>query len=207
MGFFSKIFGDSSDIERQLEETYESMFVAGMGMSQSDAREMVRDLIKQAKEEAEKEGTSKIPPNFGDLLIETEDKEQRISIMLTKRRKEGVRDEDIRWWWNMHDLERRLLVKNDEISRLASFKYHIQEGKSSEDAAALVKKYFPIFGDSDDTSTSSGEDLPLPYELKDRINIYIQKRATDDAHIYKQDIESSSSFNALVRKEIRDRKL
>jgi hypothetical protein len=50
---------------------------------------------------------------------------------------------------------------------------------SEEEAAKEVKKYFPIFGDPDDTSTSSGDDRPLPCELKDRINIYIQKKGTN----------------------------
>ena len=207
MGFFSCLFGGSSDIERQLEASYVSMFVAIKGMSQSEARSMVRKLIKRAKEEAEKEGTSKIPPNFGDILIDSEDKEQKIKMMLRKRRNEGVRDEDIRWWWNMHDLERRLLTKDDEVSRLGLFIYHMKEGKSEEQAATLVKKYHPIFGDPDDTSTSSGDDRPLPYELKDRINIYIQHRATKDKDNYKKDIEASSSFNALVRGEIKGGKL
>ena len=207
MGFFSSLFGGSSDIERQLEESYVSMFVAVKGMSQSEARSMVRDLIKQAKEEAEKEGTSKIPSNFGDILIDSEDKEQKIKMMLRKRRNEGVRDEDIKWWWNMHDLERRLLTKDDEVSRLGLFIYHMKEGKSEEQAATLVKKYHPIFGDPDDTSTSSGDDRPLPYELKDRINIYIQHRATNNTDNYKKDIEASSSFNSLVRREIRGGRL
>ena len=207
MGFFSCLFGGSSDIERQLEESYVSMFVAVKGMSQSEARSMVRNLIKQAKEGAEKEGTSKIPPNFGDILIDSEDKEQKIKMMLRKRRNEGVRDEDIRWWWNMHDLERRLLTKDDEVSRLGLFIYHMKEGKSEEQAATLVKKYHPIFGDPDDTSTSSGDDRPLPYELKDRINIYIQHRATNNTDNYKKDIEASSSFNSLVRREIRGGRL
>lgn len=207
MGFFSNIFGGSSDIERQLEDTYVPMYVAGKGMSQSEARKAVRDLIQQAKEEAEKEGTTNIPKNFGDTLIDSEHKEQKIKMMLEKRRKDGVKDEDIRWWWNMHDLERRLLTKNDESSHLALFIHNMKEGRNSEESASLVKRYFPIFGDPDDTSTSSGDDRPLPHELKDRINIYIQNRATEDSGKYKKDIERSSSFNALVRKEIKSGRL
>jgi len=186
---------------------YVPMFVAGKGMTLNEARKAVRDLIQQAKEEAEKEGTSDIPQDYGDTLIDTEQNTQAIKTMLEKRRKEGVRDEDIRWWWNMHDLERRFLDKDDELSRVALFIHNIQEGRSSEEAAALVKKYFPIFGDPDDASTSSGDDRPLPYELKDRINIYIQHRATEDSGKYKKDIERSSSFNALVRKEIKSGRL
>jgi polyhydroxyalkanoate synthesis regulator phasin len=202
MGSFTGSFGGSSDIERRLEEMYVPMFVAGRGMSQDEARNMVRYLIRQAKEDAEKEGTTKIPPNFGNMLIDSEDKYQEIKTMLAKRRKEGVRDEDIRWWWNMHDLERRLMANDDEVTRLASFIYHKQEGKNSEQATTLVKKHLPIFGDPDDTRTFFGDDRPLPYELKDRVSIYIQHRANDDSDDYKRDVEHSSSFNALVRREI-----
>jgi hypothetical protein len=183
------------------------MFVAVRGMSQSEARSVVREMIQQAKEEAEKEGTSKISPNFGDFLIDSEDKDEEITTMLKKRRKEGVRDEDMRWWWNMHDLERRLLTKDDIITRFGFYTQHMKEGKSKEQAAALVKKYFPIFGDPDNTSASSGDDRPLPYELKDRINIYIQHRAANDGDNYKKEIEVSSSFNALVRREIKGGRL
>jgi hypothetical protein len=207
MGFFSNIFGGSSDIEQQIEDTYVPMYVAGKGMSLNEARKAVRDLIQQVKEEAEKEGTADIPQDYGDTLIDSEHKTQAIKTMLEKRRKEGVRDEDIRWWWNMHDLERRFLDKDDELSRVALFIHNIQEGRSSEEAAALVKKYFPIFGDPDDTSTSSGDDRPLPYELKDRINIYIQNRSTDSGANYKKDIEKYSSFNSLVRREIKSGRL
>jgi hypothetical protein len=60
-----------------------------------------------------------------------------------------------------------------------------------------------MYGDPADTSHRSGDDRPLPYELKDRINRYIEKRRLHDPEAYKQDIQISSSFNALVRKEIR----
>lgn len=79
MGFFSNVFGGSSDIEQKLEDTYVPMYVAGKGMSQSEARKAVRGLIQQAKEEAKKEGTVNIPKNFGDTLIDSEHKEQKMT--------------------------------------------------------------------------------------------------------------------------------
>ncbi len=124
--------------------------------------------------------------------------------MLAKRRKEAVRDEDIRWWMNRHELDRKMMIKVDDISKLALFKKLMEEDhRSEEEAAKEVKKYFPIFGDPDDASTSSGDDRPLPFELKDRINIYIQKRSQTDPTKYKKEIAKSSSFNALIRKEIK----
>lgn len=52
------------------------------------------------------------------------------------------------------------------------------------------------------TKGIKGDDRPLPYELKKRVNEYIGKRMSDPIE-YKRNIETSSSFNALIRKEIK----
>lgn len=204
MGIFSKLFGSSSDINKELEDLYVPMFQMMMGMSPSQAKSTFRDLYKQAEEEAKAEGSLNLPLNLGDILLEKESTDKKINSMLAKRRNEGVRDEDIRWWMNRHELDRKMMIKVDDMNRLALFIKHREEGGLSEDEAAIrVKKFFPIFGDPDDTSTSSGDDRALPFELKDRINIYIEKRSQSDQERCKKEIEKSSSFNALIRNEIK----
>jgi len=204
MGFFSKLFGGSSTHERELEELYVNMYVSAKGLSPSEARDTVRTFIQQAKEEGQKEGSDKLPPNWGDVLLLMESTDEKIRAMLSGKRKEGVTDEDIRWAWNMSDLERRLMLKEDENSRIALLMYHLDQGVSKEEAAVEMKRVHPVYGDSSDTSKSSGNDRPLPFELKDRINRYIEMRGEQGADAYKTDLESSSSFNALVRREIRN---
>jgi hypothetical protein len=204
MGIFSKLFGSSSSIEKQLEEKYVPMLQTMLGMSLPQAVYFFNTLLQQAKREAQKEGTLDLPLNFGDILLKKEATDEKIRSILAKKRKEGVKDEDIRWWWNMHDLERRMMLKIDDIFRLALFAKLVEEdGLTKEEAAKRVRKLFPIFGDPDDTTHSSGDDRPLPYELKDRINNYTMKRSMLDPERYKKEIEESSSFNALIRKEIR----
>ncbi len=186
MGFFSKkSFGGSS--ERELEEFYVDMYVSAKGFSRSDARKAIREFIQQAKEEAQREGTADLPQNFGDELLAIESTDEKVKAMFSKSRKEGVTDEDIRWWWNMPDLERRLMLKDDENSRIA-----------------LLKKFHPMYGNPNDTSKSSGDDRPLPFELEDRINRYIEMRREQGGDFFKADLEATSSFNALVRREIRN---
>ena len=170
MGIFSKLSGSSSDIEKQLEALYVPMFQTMMGMTLTQAKSTFRDLIKKAKEESLKEGTSKFPQNFGDILLEKESTYPHFKSMLTKKRSEGVRDEDIRWWWNMHDLERRMMIEDDSLSGFALFIKLKEDGLNEDEAGKRVKKSRPIFGDPGDTSTSTGEDRPLPFELKDRMN-------------------------------------
>ncbi len=203
MGLFSNLFGSSSNLERELEEYYVPTFQMMTGMPLTQARSAFRDILKQAKEEAKNEGTLNLPRNFGDILLEKESGDEKIKSMLAKKRKEGVTDKDIKWWWNMHDLERRIMLKVDDIHRLALFeKLREKEGLSVEEAARRIGKSFPVFGDPDDTTRTTGEDRPLPYELKDRINIYIEKRSQVDPEQFKKEIEGSSSVNSFIRKEI-----
>ncbi|MFH1615151.1 MAG: hypothetical protein ABIG61_08730 [Planctomycetota bacterium] len=197
MGLFFK-----SNIEKQLGKLYVTMFQE-KGVSPVEAKRTVHRLLKEAKEEAKREGTLDLPQNIGDIFLEKETIDKKYKSMLAKLRSEGVRDEDIKCWWNMHDLERRMMQKADFMDRFTLFLKLRQEDRLTEEQAAKrVGGSLPIFGDPDDTTLSTGEDRPLPYELKDRINIYIEKRSQTDQKQFKREVKESSSFNALVRKEI-----
>lgn len=204
MGILSKIFGSSSGIEEELEIIYIPLFQKAMGISSSEAKNTFQNILKQVKEESSKGGNSNLPQNFGDVLIENESTDEKVKEMLAKRRKEGARDEDIRWWWNLHDYERRIMGKTDDIFRLAVFTNSILKGMEPDEASAKLRKCFPMYGDPDDLSHTTGEDRPLPLELKYRINIYMEKRMNDpDPERHKKEVEESSTYNAFVRKEMR----
>jgi hypothetical protein len=193
----------SSDIEKQLEDYYMSVFQTD-GISSSEAQNAVRDLLRLAKEECQKDGISNLPQNFGNILLERESTDEKIKSMLAKRRKEGVRDEDIRWWWNMHELEKKMMLKFDDVNKFSLYRrLRDEEGLNEEEAMKEVRKFHVIYGDPDDTTHTVGDDRPLPEELKDRINIYIIKKSTTDRENYKKEIEGSSTLNALLRKEIK----
>lgn len=205
MGIFSRIFGSSSPLEKELEELHVSSLQDMMGLTLSEAKSAFRAMLKEAKEEAIKEGTLNLPPNFGDILLEKEATDVNIKTMLAKRRREGVQDKDIRWWFNMYDLERRMALKVDDMFRLALLiKYREEDRLDESEAVRKVKKTFPIFGDPDDTTHTTGDDRPLPYELKDRINIYIiKKRTQTHKEKFEKEIEGFSTMNALIRNEIK----
>lgn len=209
MGLFSKLFGSSSDIEKQLEELYIPIFQKTMGMSLSQAKKFFQNMFQLAKEESLKGNTKNLPQNYGDLLLKAESIDEKTKEILAKKRIEGVRDEDIRWWWNIHDYERWMMIKVDENSRMSLFLDEIKKSnaenleKAQEEAAKKVRKFFPMFGDLDDTAHTKGNDRPLPYELKDRINIYMEKYKKKDLDKLKEYIENSSTFNSLIRNEIK----
>ena len=140
-----------------------------------------------------------MPQDFGDQLLKRESTDPSVKEQLAKKRQEGVTDSDIRWWWNLPAIERALIEKVDGLQRYAL----CLDGQTPVQAAAALRKLHPMYGDPADTSETTGDDRPLPCELKNRVNSYIQKRFQDDPLAYKKDIANSSTFNALVRRAIR----
>lgn len=215
------LFDNYNEIEQRLLEYHSQMFTM-MGIP--DARKMAKDMLNRAIEKSKKEGTYNLPPNFGNIILKEQKTEdpivekfaEGIRKTLPSKRAEGVRNEDIRWWWNLNDVERNIMLAVDEMHRGALFISELEkstepsEEKAFDQAAKIVWKFHPTYtyGDPKDKKESipkwvKEEDLPLPIELKDRIDIYIEKRAKSDSEKYKKEIESSPTFNALVRKEIK----
>jgi len=188
-----------------------------MGGSSAEAKKMAGVMLDLAIEESKKEGTYYLPQNLGDIILGDAGSDnptikkiaESIRQKLPKKKAEGVKDEDIRWWWNLNDIERRIMLQVDDNIRGGTFIFELKKSnesskeKAAEKAARKVRKFHPFYGDPDDTTHTTGEDRPLPYELKDRINIYIEKRVGDNSEKYKNEVEQSSSFNALIRKEIK----
>ena len=206
-----------NDIEKALLESKTQMFIA-MGLTTSEARQEAEESLEMAIDQSRKEGTYYLPTNFGDVILGNAISDD-LGVMeiaaiiiknLPKKRAEGVRDEDVKLWWNLQDVERHMMQIDDNAMKLVFFKREFERSTSSssekamKEVTAKLRKTFPIYGDPADTSHTTGEDRPLPYELKDRINCYVEMRARRDSDKYKKEIETSSSFNALVRKEIRD---
>lgn len=196
MGFFSKY----NEIEEGLLDIYSKLF-DDMGLP--DSRKIVGDMLDQVIENSKKEGRYNLK-NVGDILLEKEKSSGNVNENFENKRKEGVRNEDIRWWFNLSDIERMMMMKVDEFHRLALFiKVVKEEGKTDEEASAVVRKHHPMYGDLKDETHGSGDDRPLPLELKDRISIYVEKQGVDNT-AFKKQLDSFSTFNALIRKEIRD---
>jgi len=214
MGLFN--FLKYNNIERALLDTY-TQIMSMMGNSFAEAKKMAGNMLDQAIEESKKEGTYYLPQNLGDIILGDAGSDnptikkiaENIRQKLPKKKAEGVKDEDIRWWWNLNDIERRIMLWVDVNTRGGTLIFELKKSnesskeKAADKALRKVRKFHPFYGDPDDTTHTTGDDRPLPYELKDRINIYIEKRVGNNSEKYKNEIEQSSTFNALIRKEIK----
>lgn len=204
MSFFSRLFGgQQSAIERELHDTYVRMLCMVAGFSPSDAQQTVSEAIAMCKQQGVAEGTADLPEDFGDRIIQAarmgESKSKRI---VDKARRDGATDNDIKEWWNLPDLSRRLVIWSEDTFRYSVF-LHAQndDALSAEDAAACVHKMFPIYGDPEDTSKLSGDNRPIPHELRGRVDSYKKDHGAESvAH----QVESFSSYNAFVRNAVKN---
>lgn len=202
--------------EKAILELLSLFYNVTCGMSLSEARKLAKQAVDTAISESKKEGDYYLPHNLGDILLgdagahnaAVKKIAEILREKLPSKREEGVRDEDIRWWHNLNVIWRRIILKQDQIARGAMFANELNLGKTRESALANTLKCQPIYGDPDGTDQrpiflSPGDDRPLPIELHDRIDRYIEKRATTDPEKYREELKQCSTFNALVRKEIR----
>ncbi|MBM4147186.1 MAG: hypothetical protein FJ240_13100 [Nitrospira sp.] len=194
---------DHPKSNQDLRNMYINLLQSALGMPLSDATAAVNDMLKQAEEEALREGTADLPENFGDKLLESEALDENIRSLLGKRRAEGARDEDIRWWWNMDEIERRMTIKYDNMLKKAQFQKLVnQPGMDKTEAVKNFRKNYPLFGIPGD-SLSADTDGPLPYELMERVNRFFERISKEEPERLQQEIADSPTMNAFLRRELR----
>jgi hypothetical protein len=200
MGLFG--FGKRrSPIEQQLIDLYGQMLTMKFGSS-AEARKAAEEWVDQAKAQAEAEGTVDLA-NAAESYLAKAQTDPAMRAKLEAKRADGVTDADIRWWWNLHDLERRMMALDDDNSKVAFIIHKTREqGLTVEQAAAELRRSMPIYGDPADTRRTTGDDRPLPYELKDRVNRWLQTKMPDPDRFRRQ-LAQATTYNALVRAELR----
>lgn len=163
MGLFNS--SKYNDMEKALLAQYTQM-MSMMGISSAEAPKMAGEMLDQAIEESKEEGTYYLPRNLGDIILgdAASDNQTIKSIAegirqtLPEKKAEGVKDDDVRWWWNLNDIERRMMLKTDDAARAALFMSELQKGnessfeKAADKAAGRVRKFFPTYGDPDETT-------------------------------------------------------
>lgn len=202
MGILSGIFSHRPGIETELESRYGQIIKELTGFPEREAKQMCRDFISKAKGEMRSANIPEFPDYYGDLLLKNEPIVPEMKETLAKSRAEGATDNDIKWWWNLHELERSLIRRIDDMRTYALFRKAREDGFSQEQAEDIVRKTIPVYGNPQDTP-STGDNRPLPDELRNRVNIYLSKT---DFRSFLQ-VDELSSINALIRREMRNGKV
>jgi len=191
--------------EKDILNKYWPVLAALPGLGARGAKKLVINLLKTATMETERGGSFSRPENYGNILLDqggTKEEAQRLEQI---KKTDGVTNEDILWWWNLKELERRFLNNLDIFHRTALYLECKRQGLSEEQAIKKLLKFRPKWSITLEDSTD--ENRPLPAELMDRVNRYVIERFKSNPDKFKAECEKSTSFNALIRKEIQAKTL
>ncbi|MHB8278027.1 MAG: hypothetical protein ACYDIA_10300 [Candidatus Humimicrobiaceae bacterium] len=203
MGIFS------SQIEKDLEKIYIPL-LSSVAPNEKEAKRTFNQLLTQSKIKCKKAGITeneKWSESFIGLMNSTNiplgEIEKRRKDYIDIRKNEGVTDPDIRSWWDLHYLERAFIEELDNFFKMMSHLISRDQGLSVEETAKRTRHAFIIYGQPNDISHTTGDNRPLPFELKDRINRYVEKRTKENLTTFKNEIENYDTYNAFIRSEIR----
>jgi hypothetical protein len=181
----------------------------GMAMTEATARAV--ELVEEVTAESLAAGGG-LPAGYGtEFLRRARAGDQPYADKYEARSDAGVSDDDILWYWNMSDVERRLIDRLADEAGMALFIHAIEElaeahpdwdkGRLGAAAGERVRHVHPMFGDPDDESHESGDDRPLFPELKDRIDRFVDENFSglEQAHA---EILEFTTFNAWARTQI-----
>jgi len=171
------------------------------------ARKNAKEWLDEAIKDSKSQGMYRLPENLGDLVFRNEATDAKLAALVSPLRQrfldlrqEAVREEDFRWWWNLNDIERRMMIKENGLSNMALYILLREKGESRVQAAATVKRAKPLFG-ATSASRAQGDDAPLPCELIDRVNQWVIKNVSDPE--FMEAAAAATSFNAYVRERLR----
>ena len=197
-----------STFEKELWHQETAMFGA-MGLGPREARREAKRRVKAAIAESKKEGTYGIGPLGASMLrkYRTDPEMKREYEGMTK---DGVTDNDILEWWDLPDVERRLMVIDDDHFRIATMLERIDAGFSPHEACRLVWRSFPMFGICTKPPTFGDDEASvlLPEELKLRV-LRWQERMQSEGRFDELDAESKgfTTMNGYIRSLARQGRL
>ena len=188
--------------ERSLVDRKAKEIAAGSGVGLGPARKLAKENVKAAIALSKQRGTYELPRNLGDFVLgRTAMLDQKVQLSVSKikrtlgaKRYFGATDEDIAWWWNLGPVERALIEVEHNLIAVPLIEGAMEQGHFLEEAECLAYMQMPKYGELDDDNDLSDSDLPLPWELKSRIDEWVVSNGQilQGKHEY-------SSLNALIR--------
>lgn len=196
---------DINELKAELEAKVLPSLMGMPGVQWTDAKSMFENLFEIALKGAREDGSLDLPVDMGDRMLAIENHDATIRAKLQRVRAEGGTDDDIRRWWNSHDVERRLMVAQDDVFKITvMLEYTREVGLRNEDAIKRLRRHMPRFAPFNDPKTFDDDDQPLPIELKFRVNDYMCQFAPHELEALREEMYTYSSCNAFLRAKIRN---
>jgi len=182
-----------------------SLSLQAGGMDPREAKKIAKQIVKQAGSKQVEQGTRNIPPNAAELVLSGASFHVFPADYGKQLAEEGVTEDDIRWWWGLPDFMRWVMFCWEEHLAMVAFLDGLQKGLDSEAATRKMTKQMALYRyglSYEKPPVFVGDNRRLPYEIKDRVDMHIEKRIKQDQEGFKREFESATSFNAYIRAKV-----
>ncbi len=169
------------EIENDLLEMYSTMFADLSNVSLSEAEKMVMQAINQCKLEAIEEGWDNASFNYGELIVRYgREGDKWCNSIVAKASEDGATNDDIIEWWNMHYLQRKMVIWSEYTFRMVVWSHLQEQGYNKDEIVQQIRVIFPFYLDSDNERNKNDENSYLCHEIRGRIDKY---QASNNAEI------------------------
>jgi len=160
-------------------------------------REMLQQALADCLEAAaEDNAVYALPEHYGSLLVfkATQQGDAACQAFVQRALDGGATEDDVRQWWDMPDLERRMRTWELFMRKRQWYGIYVQDGLDSDAAIEAVRKRLPEFGDPDPDFLPM--DQPFPEEMQLRVDAALWDFPEEG---YASVSGNFSSMNAFLR--------
>ncbi len=163
----------------------------------------VREMVQEALKRASRQTPSLSGKGAGQQLLRLGAESPELQHYVKVCRDDGVHDDDFELWWSLHEVERQMVILDDERWTAHALVLEYKRSGELERAADRVARHrvsYRSFLAPPAPAEPQGEDRHLPYELKDRVNRWIEGQERRPGPLFPP---QSSSANAYIRHLVR----
>lgn len=173
----------------------------GLAVTEADVQQALQQAQVQA---AQDDKIYRLPDQYGDLLMAGAVKgDEDCQAFVARALQGGANEEDLRQWWNLPDLTRRMYEWEHEIILHDFYQELLQKDLSESEVMMNLFRMLPFYGDPEDESTFAGDSRPLPEELRLRVFAWAEQ-TTGELHpaALREEAIPYPSMNAYLRAQL-----
>lgn len=172
--------------------------LAGGGMPHHDANRQAIDLVNECRNQ--KWGG----PGYGEGIVRRANSgDPTARSILAEALTDGATESEFIEYYDLPGIRICVFETLATLLLTTYYLYRMHELKeSSETATVQARKRIPVYGHSSD-DTSTGDDRRISPVFMKRVDAYMKRRLKFDPERFEQEMTSSSTLNAHLRREIR----
>ncbi len=191
-------------LAKELSEKCAELFAHRFGLEPRQAQKAAKRLVKEAQKTLAGQPLMQQPPRRGRRLLDGLRKTPKGLARWEALQREGVREPDFIRWWDHHVLEQEVMRRVDAFEQEQFLHQFAARNLPPSQAQHVIHLQCPLFGRPNSANHTIGSHVPLPYELRPRVQVYMSQTNPDEL---RNGAKRCMSMNAYLRELIQSGEL